>query len=376
MEKNMTPASSHAGASRIVAILEQAKWAPSGDNDQPWRFEIVDASRVRVHCADTSGHCVYDLEGWPSQVAMGAMLETMAIAATAHGLATEVQRRPGSSDKEPVFDVTFTEQAGLAPDALIPAIQLRSVQRRPMSRRGLSGAEKQALVDAAGAGYTVQWIEGAARMDAARLMYNNARLRLLMPEAYQVHKRVIKWGKVTSEWGVPDQALGVDNMTLRLMKWAMVSWDRLKTMNTLMGTWAPRLQMDLVPGLACAAHFVLRARVQPRSVADYVAAGRAMQRFWLTLTTLGLVMQPEMTPLIFSSYVRNGRMDFTATGKLKEMAVSLAGQFDKLLGRQEGFPVFMGRLGQGKQAVARSTRPGLADLMHGTASTPAGHAPE
>ena len=38
-------------------------------------------------------------------------------------------------------------------------------------------------------------------MDAARLMYNNARLRLLMPEAYKVHQRVINWGKVTSESG-------------------------------------------------------------------------------------------------------------------------------------------------------------------------------
>ena len=205
-------------------------------------------------------------------------------------------------------------------------------------------------------------------MDAARLMYNNARLRLLMPEAYKVHKRVIKWGKVRSEWGVPDQALGVDNMTIHLMKWAMVSWDRLKRMNTLMGTWAPRLQMDLVPGLACAAHFVIRAKEQPASVAGFIAAGRAMQRFWLTLTRLGLVMQPEMTPLIFSSYVRNGRMDFTAVPELKEMAVKLSGQLDSVLGKQPGFPVFMGRLGQGKTALARSTRPPLAQLMHGHAA--------
>lgn len=359
----MTLAHTSAGTERIVAILEKAKWAPSGDNDQPWRFEILDGSRVRVHCSDTSDHCVYDLEGWPSQIAIGAMLETMAIAATAHGLATEVRRCEGCTDKDPVFDVTFTEQPGLAPDPLIPAIEARSVQRRPMSRRALTVQEKQELEQAVGAGYLVQWLEGGARVDAARLMYNNARLRLLMPEAYKVHKRIIKWGKLTSEWGVPDQALGVDNMTIHLMKWAMVSWDRLKRMNTLMGTWAPRLQMDLVPGLACAAHFVIRAKVQPASVADYLAAGRAMQRFWLTLTRLGLVMQPEMTPLIFSSYVRNGR-PFTETAKLREMAVGLSGQFDKLLGKQQGFPVFMGRLGQGKTAVARSTRPQLAHLMH------------
>jgi hypothetical protein len=38
----------------------------------------------------------------------------------------------------------------------------------------------------------------------------------------------------------------------------------MSTVNTLMGTWAPRLQMDLVPGIACAAHFVLKARHERR----------------------------------------------------------------------------------------------------------------
>ena len=26
----------------LVKILDLARWAPSGDNTQPWRFEIVD----------------------------------------------------------------------------------------------------------------------------------------------------------------------------------------------------------------------------------------------------------------------------------------------------------------------------------------------
>jgi hypothetical protein len=32
-----------------------------------------------------------------------------------------------------------------------------------------------------------------------------------------------------------------------------------------------------------------------------------MQRFWLTATQLGLQLQPELTPLIFSRYVRERR---------------------------------------------------------------------
>lgn len=42
----------------IRQILELARWAPSGDNTQCWRFELVDASRFVRQCqaaADDAG---------------------------------------------------------------------------------------------------------------------------------------------------------------------------------------------------------------------------------------------------------------------------------------------------------------------------------
>jgi hypothetical protein len=249
------------------------------------------------------------------------------------------------------------------PSPLIDAITVRSVQRRPMKTRPLTAVDKAALVAAVGAGYHVQWLEGfGAKLRTARLMFDNARLRLTMPEAYEVHRRIIHWGVARSPDRVPDQALGVDAMTLRLMKWAMVSWGRLSTMNALMGTWAPRLQMDLVPGLACAAHFVIKADAEPGGIDDYIAAGRAVQRFWLTLTQRGLFMQPEMTPLIFSRYVRQGR-HFTDTQRLHGMARRLEQRTAALIATDAASPVYMGRLGAGPAPRARSERMPLEELM-------------
>lgn len=347
----------------VEKILDLARWAPSGDNTQVWRFEIVAPHHVLVHCFDTRDDCVYDLDGHPSQISQGALLETIAIAATAHGLRADIARRPASPETHPQFDVHFVADPAIELSPLIGVITTRSVQRRPLSTRALTATEKQALVAAVGPGYQVQWIEGfGPRLQAARLMFNNAKLRLTMPEAYETHRRIIQWNTSHSADRVPDQALGVDNATLRLMKWAMVSWDRLSTMNTLMGTWAPRLQMDLVPGLACAAHFVIKARQEPRGIDDYVAAGRAVQRFWLTVAQLGLLMQPEMTPLIFASYVRN-KVRFSRLDKLQSSAAGLQRQLVDLIGTDVPQAVFMGRLGAGKPAAARSTRKPLADLI-------------
>jgi hypothetical protein len=232
-----------------------------------------------------------------------------------------------------------------------------------MSTRPLLPEEKRALEESVGAGYEVRWIEGfGGKLAAARLMFSNAKLRLTMPEAYEVHRRIIHWNARHSPDRVPDQALGVDAATLRLMKWAMVSWGRLSTMNRLMGTWAPRLQMDLVPGLRCAAHFVIMAKNAPETVEEHVAAGRAVQRFWLTLTHLGLAMQPEMTPLIFSAYVQHGE-SFSTVDKLHGSARQLQQRLHKLIGTGNGHPVFMGRLGAGPAPQARSLRKPLEELM-------------
>jgi hypothetical protein len=202
----------------------------------------------------------------------------------------------------------------------------------------------------------------AERVRAARLMYNNAHLRLTMPEAFEVHRRIIHWGVEKSPDRVPDKALGVDAATLRLMKWAMHSWRRMSMVNRTMGTWAPRLQMDFIPGVACAAHFVLKARNQPQTIDDYVDAGRAVQRFWLTLTQLGLHMQPEMTPLIFSKYVREQRQ-FTCQQRLHGLAARLAREASALVFNDALFPVYMGRVGAGPAPTARSERLPLDELL-------------
>ncbi|MGH8854784.1 MAG: nitroreductase family protein [Telluria sp.] len=347
----------------IQQILDKARWAPSGDNTQPWRFEIIDPLHLAVHAYDTREHCVYDLDGHPSQVSHGALLETMAIAASAHGLRADIARRAGTPDDHPVYDVRFVADPAITRSPLVDVIETRSVHRRKLETRPLTAQEKQALEAAVGSDYDLTWFESfGARLQAARLMFDNAKVRLTMPEAYRTHYDIIEWDASESEDRVPDQALGVNSGTLRMMKWAMVSWDRLSTMNTLMGTWGPRLEMDLVPGLACGAHFVIKAKRAPAGIDDYVAAGRAVQRFWLELTRLGLRMQPEMTPLIFARYLRNAT-PFTKADKVEAAARRLLPQLRELIGEDVPNAVFIGRIGAGNPYDARSKRKALSKLM-------------
>ncbi len=354
-----------AGASPIRRVLDLARWAPSGDNTQPWRFEIVDESHVVVHGFDTRHDCVYDLDGSASQIAIGGLIETMAIAASGEGLAVEVEHRPQSPIARPVFDVHFVKQSSMPVDPLRACIETRSVQRRPLRTRPLTASEKGRLEAAVGPRHHLSWKEGASnRWRMASLLFASAKLRLTMPEAYAVHARVIEWSARFSEDRVPEAAVGMDALSARLMRWAMRSWPRVSFFNRfLAGTWLPRIQLDVLPALACAAHFFLIAEKPARSIHDFVAAGRAMQRLWLTATSIGLQLQPEVTPLIFARYARD-RVHFSDEPGMDSRAAGIAKRLAAAIGEVGcDRAVFIGRVGDGRAATARSIRLPLDRLM-------------
>lgn len=345
-------------------ILDLGRWAPSGDNTQPWRFEIKSEHEVTVHGFDTRDHCVYDLDGHPSQMALGALLETISIAATGHGLRTEVTRRRELPDDKPTFDIRFVPDTSLGKSPLLPFITVRAVQRRPLSTRALTAAQKSALEASVAPNHQITWFETPSqRWRVAKLLFRNAKLRLTMREAFEVHRNVIEWNAQFSEDKIPGQAVGVDPLTLKLMRWVMQSWPRVEFFNTwLAGTVMPRLQLDLIPGMACAAHVALKATAAPESIDDYVAAGRAMQRLWLEATRMGLLLQPEMTPVIFGRYYREG-VAFTSDARARALGAEVASGFEALLGAEPTRQlVFFARVGTGKAARSRSTRLPLSRL--------------
>ena len=349
----------------VLKILDLARWAPSGDNAQPWRFEILDDYHAVIHGHDTREHCVYDLRGHASQLALGALLETISIAASRYGLRTEARARPGEPETHPKIDIQFINDPDIKPDPLLPCISQRATQRRSLSSRPLSTSERIALETAIGSGFHVRWLEDfPQRLRMARLLFRNGHLRLTLPEAYATHKSIIDWEHDLSEDRIPATAVGLDPMAQRLMRWAIASQARVNFLNSYAaGTLIPCLELDFIPGLACAAHFIIFAERPPESLDDFLNAGRAVQRLWLTAASLNLQFQPEMTPLIFNSYVQNG-VAFSRNAHSNRLAQKLASRLADIAAPESiANAVFMGRIGAGATPKARSIRLPLEKLL-------------
>ncbi len=351
----------------LLRILERARWAPSGDNTQPWRFRVISEDQVIVYGHDTRDEILYDFDGHASHMAHGALLETLRLAASAEGLSVQWTAKSDPEWRKIEYLVSFKEDPHLTPDSLHPFIEQRTVQRRPMGSQALTDEQRQALVNAVGQEYSLQLFEPFAERKAiAGLLWKNARIRLTCPEAYPVHKSIIEWGAQFSEDRIPEQAVGVDPLTAKLMRWVMQSWERVEFFNRyLMGTVFPRIQLDYVPALMCAAHVLIKPRVAPSTLEDWVRLGATMQRVWLTATQIGLHLQPEMTPVIFRWY-RQANRRFSRDQDIAIQIQALSQTFEGIAKADAGDSFgFFGRIGVSKVPRSRSLRLSLNQLLDG-----------
>jgi molybdopterin/thiamine biosynthesis adenylyltransferase/nitroreductase len=362
LSQRARPIDESTAGSDIERILDLARWAPSGDNAQPWRFQIVDDTKIAVRIrVEGEAANIYDYnDGQPTLLSSGFLLETMRIAATrfARRARWEYKGRQGLDHQ---IEVHLPKDPSIEEDPLCPYIVIRSVDRHPYRKVPLLPEQREALEKTLGDELKIVWYEGLrARWRMALLNARATDVRLRLRAAYDVHTRVLDWARALSPDGVPTTAIGLDPVTLGLMRWAMRKWSRIDFMNRfLLGTAIPRLQLDLLPGMGCSGHFAVFRASEPDAddpVPSLLRAGAALQRFWLTATRLGLALQPSLAPLCFAHHARRCPMPGRGMAELSRMMARL------FAGRQD--PLFLGRIGipTHPRTTSRSVRKELAQL--------------
>ncbi|MBK5910934.1 hypothetical protein CCR85_05430 [Rhodothalassium salexigens] len=355
----------------VHRILDLTRWAPSGDNEQPWRFEIVDDRTVRIHVRIVPGENIYEYaRGRPIVLAAGGLLRTLEIAAS--GFNRSVSWTIDSRDPL-VLTARLGADGSAEPDDLLPFVTTRSVDRRPYRAVPLTHRQRSRLTRCAeAAGFAVKWYESPTeRWAMARLNARSTYVRLGLPEAHPTHQRVLKFDGPYVQTGLPVATTGLDPATQRLMRWAMARWDRSRLLNrTLGGAWTASIQLDLIPGLQCAGHFSIQwpDPASDRPLEDWLKAGRVLQDFWLVGEAEGLVMQPAYAPIIFSSHAADPDHRWQDP-KMARAADALLAHTRRLHGLASDVSpgdavVFTGRIGRAKApSTSRSLRKPLSDLL-------------
>lgn len=351
----------------LEEILNLARWAPSGDNSQPWRFSILDDQTVSVRLLHSQGNVYEYRDGEPTWLSFGMLLESIKIAATAWQRDATIEH--GTGEHSGLFIVRLPPAPGIAANPLASFLTLRSVDRRSYRRRALTPAEKAELSSCLPPGLTIDWYEGTSALLRLGMLSGVAtQIRLQCPEAFPVHQRMIDWEHAQSPSGIPAKATGLAPAILPVMRWSMQRWSRAQLLNRLGGSVASAVQLDYLPALRSGAYFVLRRTPtesgSAKSADNLLAMGRGLQRFWLTATRLGLGMQPNLALLAFAHYGEE-KIQFSRDTKLNRKAEALAERFQRTLGHPPREVVFLGRIGENRPRLQmyRSGRRLLPELM-------------
>lgn len=252
----------------VQQLINIIKWTPSGDNEQPWEFNVLSPNTFEFSLKDTRNY--YNFDGRMTALTAGMLTASIEEASFSLSYWAKIEGNTVTLTK-------YVDKLNLP--VLGDYIEARKTNRGLYARDLLSNVHKETLNSIP----EVVWLPDRFKM--ARL---NAKASFIkLKEAYEHHKKVIDFRNSGS--GVPAATLNLDPITLKIMYWAMQDFDRLKRLPKLV----PILEMDFLPSLFCATHYAIEADD------DFTGGHRAM-RFMLLAEQLGLQHQPMMAPLILT----------------------------------------------------------------------------
>jgi molybdopterin/thiamine biosynthesis adenylyltransferase len=348
-------------AETLSDLLSAAAQAPSGGNEQPWRW-VVTGPSLLLRLDRPFGDVLLSFGELPRRLALGAAAENVVLRAHARGL--RVRLEPG--DGAPTFArfrffAGATTAGDLEPrspnrDALAAFIDRRHTNRRVVPAAPLDPDDARALQRAVAsvAGCALHVIRDASGLAIlADVAARAERLRMLHPVGHRDLLREVRW---TAEEAQRTRD-GVDLATLELSPSEAAGLRMLREPGVarLLRAWRrghalEKLTRNAIRG-AAAVGLVTAAGDEPH---DHFAAGRAIQRAWLTATRRALALQPHTSALyLFARAFGGGAADFDAEALAELTELKL--RFESVVGAHAA-PVFLFRVFPACEPPARALR--------------------
>jgi nitroreductase len=267
----------------VDELVRAAVAAPSLHNAQPWRFRIRDGSVIELSVDPARMLRTADPGGRAAHIACGAALFNLRLAAAIAGLRPNIVLLPDPGRPLLLAEVRLaaTRQAAASWERdLYAAIGRRQTNREPYSTRLVPPDARAALAGAASAeGAVLHFLDRDEALRVRRLAAD-AELYLLADPAYRAE--VARWvGGQREGDGVPDSALGPTSpeggQPVRRFvpgRPAPVRYERFEE--------NPQLAV---------------LSVRAGGARNWLGAGQALQRVWLTATGRGISCCPLTQPL-------------------------------------------------------------------------------
>ncbi len=271
--------------------------APSGDNLQPWSFAIENDALLVVHDPERD-HALFNVSDLASYIALGAVLENIAIAATKENYDAKFAYFPDTRNDKLIARIDFAQ--GGQVDPLGDCLDKRCTNRKSYQRRVLDDAtRKQLAIDFKHyPGVEISWLyDNSDLKNVGQVVAKADRLLFENPLIHGHLFSTIRWNPAEVERtrdGLPIETLELGKAGTLGFR-ALRKWSVVEALNRLGLSVIAAKQSATLMRCSSAAGLITAADASPVS---FLHVGRAFERLWLIATQQRLSLQP-MTAVIF-----------------------------------------------------------------------------
>jgi molybdopterin/thiamine biosynthesis adenylyltransferase/nitroreductase len=343
----------------LLALINDACKAPSGGNNQPWRFHYQNGL-LHLFLEQSAAQAYLDPQYISSFISLGAAIENLLLAAAKYQLNVNWELTPTLAPHHIAW-FSFTNNYQPTPEELhlSAQIELRHTNRKIVPKQDIIQTILEDLSNSITKidGARLKWITDTAKIQAlAAISTHSDLLRLFIPEAHNDFIiREMRWN--LDEVNETEDGIGIhtldlsnnDQIGLRLIK------DK-RTLNFLQeingGNGFKRLSMQQFMSSAAIGLITM-----PKdSESTFINGGRAVEKLWLNATGLNLQIHPVNVPLIFF-YKNSVEKNLNIPEESKAILTQLEQNFNTLFENEDQEQaIFMFRLFKATSSPERTIR--------------------
>ncbi len=353
----------------VAKIVEAATLAPTGGNNQPWKW-VYKNNVLHLFHEKSITYSFGDFNDMVSHIGLGAALENLVLKAHEMGYEVQVNEFPNQQDLRYIASVIFSNssdntEAHLV-DNLADTIAVRTTNRKVVERQLLEPDTidfiRESVKTMPGAEFHVLEDENDLK-EIAQICSSVERLRFMHPWGhYDFYTKEMRWSKEEAEKTMD----GLDIRTLELSAsdeaGLLVAKDPsvIEMLNKLEGGKAfEKISKDAVASSSA----VCLITMPEFSPINYINGGRAMQRAWLAANKKGVSFHPVSSPLFFFAKMMYGDGSDMPQAMIAELK-ALRKRFESLIqtGDNKG-EVFLFRLAKAGEPSVRSLRKPVTEVL-------------
>lgn len=350
----------------LQSIIEDARKAPSGGNNQPWLFHW-EKNTLHLFLDKSATGAYLDPQYLSSYISLGAAVENLLLSAAKKGLKVWWAFTP---EQAPTHLAWFQFETGHASSTeeqnLAAQISRRHTNRMIAPRQEMDKDTLAALASSCAdiPGARLKWLQDPQHIQQlAGISAYTDLLRLFIPEAYtDFMEREMRW--------TPEEALaaedGIGIHTLDLSQNDLVGMRLIKDRRAVDflrdikgGSGFKRLAMQQF----MASSAIGLITMPSAAVQDLLEGGRAAEKLWLMATGMDWQIHPVNVPLIFF-YKNNIEKNLAISEENKATLTRLEENLNALFQNgPEEYAVFMFRLFKANASPERTIRKSTSKIF-------------